>query len=374
MPAAAVSRARLREVSTRMLHSCVCRYADFLSPWYREWASRLGLPQVTSEDGRPTGIAHRKHWEYCAIAQALHERAMLEPGRVGCGFAVGQEPLPSAFASCGVKILATDQAREHSAESWVASGQHAASLDNVYMPALIDRSDFDAHVRFRPVDMRFLQLPWPESFDFIWSSCSLEHLGSLEAGWQFVLSSLELVKPGGFAIHTTEFNIASNDQTLMEGESVIYRRQDIEDLERRLRSIGCGLSEYDFFGGDDVQDIEFDFPPYYKNNRCHIKLLIHGHIATSFLLIIRKGRRADVPIFSDGSLRCGGASVPRARPDQSLKNLQNSEALKAELAAQRERNHSLRLQLSAICNSTSWRVTAPLRELKRLIVHARFGR
>jgi SAM-dependent methyltransferase len=278
-----------------MLHSSVCRYEDFLAPWYQEWAMRLGLPLVGGAEAAEVEnigfIVHRKHWEYCAIAQTLHERGMLEAGRTGCGFAVGREPLSSAFASMGVQVLATDQATENAAEVWL--GQHAASLENVYWPGLISRPDFDARVRFGPVDMRELRLPWSETFDFIWSSCALEHLGGLEAGWQFILSSMDLVKPGGIAVHTTEFNVASNNETLEAGHSVIYRRRDIEDLDRQLRANACGLSRCDFFAGDDQQDIDFDYPPYFENNRPHVKLLIEGHVATSFLLIIRKGIKGD---------------------------------------------------------------------------------
>jgi len=282
-----------------MLNCNVCRYEDFLTPWYQEWAVRLGLP-VVSADAEAAGlIVHRKHWEWCAIAQALHERGMLGPGRTGCGFAVGQEPLASAFACLGTRVLATDQASEGSAEVWLQTGQHANGLDNVYVPTLISRTEFDAHVSFRPVDMRDLQLPWPEAFDFIWSSCAVEHLGNPEAGWQFILSSMELVKPGGVAVHTIEFNVASDTETLTSGETVIYRRQDIEDLDLRLRSIACGLSQCEFFAGDDWHDIDFDYPPYFQNDRPHVKLLIHGHVATSFLLIIRKGTKGEGVSFRD---------------------------------------------------------------------------
>ena len=272
-----------------MLRSSVCRYEDFLSPWYREWAARLDLPPVTPDSEKAGFIVHRKHWEFCIIAEALRERGLLEAGRTGCGFAVGRELLPSAFAAMGVQILATDQPPEGAADVWTTTGQHATSLESAYWPGLINREDFDARVRFRHVDMRDLQLPWPEKFDFLWSSCAIEHLGSLEAGWNFVLQSMALVKPGGLAVHTTEFNVTSNDETLELAESVVYRRRDIEELDQRLRAIACGLSRCDFFAGDDTHDVIFDHIPYYQNDRPHVKALIGGHVATSFLLIIRKG-------------------------------------------------------------------------------------
>ena len=55
---------------------------------------------------------HRKLWEYVMICQALWERGMLRAGRRGCGFGVGQEPLPALFASLGCEVLAADAPAE----------------------------------------------------------------------------------------------------------------------------------------------------------------------------------------------------------------------------------------------------------------------
>jgi hypothetical protein len=46
------------------------------------------------------------------------------------------------------------------------------------------------------------------TYDFIWSSCSLEHLGSLELGEQFIYNSLKHLKPGGVCPHD-EYNAQS---------------------------------------------------------------------------------------------------------------------------------------------------------------------
>ena len=271
-----------------MIISHVCCYDDFQSEWYKEWSDKLKLMSV--DNATPLNlIPHRKNWEWHAIAQALKERGMLKPGKMGCGFAVGTEPLSSIFANFGVQILATDQASGKNAEGWMTSGQHAASLENIYHKGLVNRHDFDSRVRFKEVDMRKLELPWKEQFDFIWSSCSIEHLGNLEAGWDFVIKAMELIKIGGIAVHTTEYNITSNDLTLAEGPSVIYRKRDVEELDRRLRRISCGLTRCDFFPGDHQYDIEYDYEPYYKNGRPHVKLLLGGHVSTSLILIIRKG-------------------------------------------------------------------------------------
>jgi len=127
-----------------------------------------------------------------------------------------------------------------------------------------------------------------EEYDFAWSSCSFEHLGSLEAGIQFLLNSSKLLKVGGVGVHTTEFNVASNTATIETGESVIYRKSDIEELANRLRRVGCALEAPDFYSGHLEGDVAFDYPPYGQNQRHHIKLLLNGYISTSILLIIRK--------------------------------------------------------------------------------------
>src|SRR5262249_43993209 len=155
---------------------------------------------------------------FCAITQALEERGFLRDGRTGLGFAVGREPLASHFAARGCRILATDLAAEAS-NDWAASNQHAASREMVFHPVLAPREVFDDRVASQPADMGPPEGLRP-GYDFLWSSCALEHLGSLRTGMDFVLKSAELLKPAGLAVHTTEFNVRSDVETLEEGGSV----------------------------------------------------------------------------------------------------------------------------------------------------------
>ena len=145
-------------------------------------APRLKLDKPHLDPNSAVGLVQRKAWEWCAIAQALEERGMLVPGKSGCGFAVGTEPLPSAFAARGVQILATDQPLAAAASAWAMGNQHAASLEELYHPDIVDMKAFEQNVRFRPVDMRDLALPWEKTYDFVWSSCSMEHLGTWKPG------------------------------------------------------------------------------------------------------------------------------------------------------------------------------------------------
>lgn len=275
-----------------MLTSQVCRAEDFRSPWLRAWERALrDDPAVPSPW---LASPHRKLWEWCAIAQALEERDMLRPGRQGIGFAVGQEPLTAAFAARGVSVLATDG--PDAGRYWGPSDQHAGSAAAVFRPALIDHARFAERVRFQPVDMRDLAALPAGRFDFLWSACALEHLGSLAAGLTFVAAAMRLLRPGGVAVHTTEYNISSNDTTVESGDNVIYRRRDLIEFSDLIRFYGAAMLPIDFDAGQDDADLAFDVEPYYTHGRPHVKLLLHGFVSTSILLVLRQGERPPMEV------------------------------------------------------------------------------
>jgi hypothetical protein len=262
--------------SDSRLRSCQCTQARLASENFQAWGARMHESPMHM---------HRKIWEFCFISQALHERGMLAPGRRGLGFAVGQEPLPALFASLGCKIVATDLATEEANKSgWVASGQHANSLKALNERGICDPELFEQNVRFNFVDMR--QLPDDlGSYDFIWSSCSLEHLGSLELGEKFIFESLKYLKPGGVAVHTTEYNLHSNFSTITHGPDVIFRKRDFQKIASKLQRQGYAI-ELDFRKGDLPYDLLVDKPPY--NPHAHLTLLLAGYTVTSFGLIIER--------------------------------------------------------------------------------------
>ncbi len=279
------------------LRSTPCRQIDFSASWYRYWTQVIGaaaIPLHPEQEavwgavwaGMRGKHLHRKLWEWASIAQALSERGMLRQGARGIGFAVGSEPLPSLFAARGCEVLATDYVGGDG--GWGDTGQLAASAAAVHWRRLISQAEFDQRVTFRDVDMRDLSGLPRERYDFAWSSCSFEHLGSLEAGMDFVVQSMELIRPGGVAVHTTEYNLTSNDQTWDTGHSVIYRRRDIEELDRRLRLRECGIVGLSFEAGTEEHDLAYDRPPYYQGGRQHVTVQLGEHVSTSIRLIVRK--------------------------------------------------------------------------------------
>lgn len=248
--------------------SQLCTQAQFASPVYQIWCERM----------LETLRYHRKQWEFVYILQALAVRGMLESGRHGLGFGVGREPLPAVMASRGVKVHATDLRLEDAREQgWVATNQHLTSLASLNERKICADHDFEHLVSFEAVDMNSL----PDrlsGFDFTWSSCALEHLGSLEKGLIYIEKSLDTLKSGGVAVHTTEFNCSSDFLTLALGGTVLYRRRDILGLFARLVEKGYKVALTLETPGDPL-DRHVDVPPYSGDN--HLRLRIGQFVSTS---------------------------------------------------------------------------------------------
>lgn len=265
------------------LTSQACSFASLTSPQFLSWAERLRPYWDENLSGSPVPI-HRKMWEWFFIAQALWERKMLRPGCKGLGFGVGKEPLVPLFASFGCTILATDQSAEAASEAgWKDSNQFAGDIRTLNEKHICDPATFSELVRFQTVDMR--QIPSDlRDFDFTWSSCAFEHLGSIENGVEFIFEQMNCLRPGGVAVHTTEFNVSSNTETTTVGPTVLFRKRDIKQLARGLQKLGHRIV-IDFTLGNTEHDLHVDCPPW---SGAHLRLLEDGYVITSFGLIIEK--------------------------------------------------------------------------------------
>lgn len=255
-----------------------CSAADMRNRRFGEACDAAGLPKIFA----------RKVWEWAFVIHHLQRLEAVGPGKRGLVFGVGTEPLPSFFAGRGAQIVATDAPPEIGQEQgWLASNQFAASLESLWREGLIDRETFMQHVSFEPCDMTNIPAHLTD-FDFCWSSCCFEHLGSLEAGIDFVVNSVErTLKPGGIAVHTTEFNLSSDTETVNSGPTVIYRKRDMEGLIQKLRERGHEVDDLKIAPEVDPLDFHVDMPPY--SFKPHLKLHLMGYTATSVGLVIRRG-------------------------------------------------------------------------------------
>lgn len=263
---------------------------DIASDWAAFWCSELKIPVVF----------HRKLWELAYVLQALYENGHLEAGRRGLGFGCGEEALPSYFAARGMAITMTDlPPGDRASSGWVATGQHAGSAERAFQPHLVGRTDFERNVSLRHVDMNKIPADLRD-YDFCWSMCALEHLGSIEKGLAFIENAMETLRPGGLAVHTTEFNFLSDEETVDNSPTVLFQRKHFIEIAARLRARRHKPAELDFDIGGGPLDKFIDVPPFFIDwpdhvrrawgeRADHIKVSVDGFASTCFGLIVAKG-------------------------------------------------------------------------------------
>ncbi|MBA1274730.1 class I SAM-dependent methyltransferase [Pseudomonas azotifigens] len=265
------------QLKEEIVRSQLCTQEKLASEQFQKWAAIFG----------ESGHMHRKVWEWVFICESLDSLGFLKPGMAGLGFAVGTEPLASVFASKGTKILATDLDTKSAQEKgWLKNNEHAANKAALNQRGLCPAEKFNSLVNFQFANMNSIPPEFEGHFDFTWSSCAFEHLGSLEHGIDFVCNAMKVLKPGGVAVHTTEFNACSNDETIETGDTVLYRKKDIEQLVSKLRNQGHIVEDMDWNYGTHPLDYFADMPPYKHNP--HLKLRFGDFLITSIGIIIKR--------------------------------------------------------------------------------------
>lgn len=259
--------------------SQACTAAQFDESAYSRWAAELKVKPAR----------HRKQWEFVYILQSLWRYGMLRPGARGLGFGIGIERLPAVMASHGCSVIATDlPVDDPRVGGWSGTNEHASSIESLRFPKICADEVFDRQVSFRPVDMNTIP-PDLAGFDFTWSSRALEHLGSIDRGLDFIRNSVSCLTFGGLAVHTTEFNVSSNDDTIDNEETVLFRKQDLEKIAVDLVSRGHYVAQFKYDLGNTPLDRHIDVPPYSADG--HLKLMIEDYVTTSFGIIVRRGDR-----------------------------------------------------------------------------------
>ena len=262
--------------------------ADLEANWTRHWSSEL----------RVTHVMHRKIWELAYVLQVIWQTGNMQPGRRGLGFGCGEEPLPSYLASKGCEVTVTDlEPTDERAAGWVATDQHA-SVDRAFRSEFLDRATFDKLVDFQYVDMT--KIPdHLRDYDFCWSICAFEHLGSIETGIDFIDKAVDVLEPGGVSVHTTEFNFMNDLETVDNWNTVLFQRRHFEEMKRRLEAKGCVVAPLNFDVGSKPLDKFIDVAPYphdwnfaqanaWVGDANHIKLTADGIPVTCFGIIAIK--------------------------------------------------------------------------------------
>jgi 2-polyprenyl-3-methyl-5-hydroxy-6-metoxy-1,4-benzoquinol methylase len=276
-------------VATR-LPSKLCTQDDCNSDWYAFWLKEV----------RSGFVYHRKLWEFAYIAQSLFAHGALKEGKRGLGFGCGEEPLASLFAKYGASIVATDldpTTSHEQAGGWIECSKHATSIAKVLNSDVCPDQYKLANISHEFADMNAIPAHFNGQFDFCWSACALEHLGSIELGLEFIENSMDTLKPGGLAVHTTEFNL-EDGPTIDNMYTVLYQKSHMEQLRVRLKNLGYAVAPFNFDGGSGMMDGLFDLPPWpwdeaklgwkMQENFAHLKRSIGGFACTSIAIAVMK--------------------------------------------------------------------------------------
>lgn len=272
--------------SFETLESQAATAAQCDHPAYLAWCQL-----IEGWEGAPGGRQYnRKLWEWAFIAEAISRAGLLHEGASAVGFGVGTEPMPALLASHGVEVLATDQGLD-SGSNWAATGELMGGIAGLSRPTMLPDAQLAERVRLREVDMNAVPADIG-TFDIAWSSCVIEHLGSPQRGMDFVLESCALLRPGGIAVHTTEFELTRKSETMDYGHCAIYRMPDFVALEARLAEVGCEATFNFAVSMDSFADrwislvhkgLRDDLP-----DAAHLKLALGDSVSTSYGLLIRK--------------------------------------------------------------------------------------
>jgi SAM-dependent methyltransferase len=184
------------------------------------------------------------------------------------------DPLVAVLAAQGCDVLATDPDVDRIAG------------DRLNRRGVCDTDAFTRRVRVRGLDMRAVGGDLRD-FDFVWSCGGPERLGTCTAALDAIAQSLRCLRPGGLAVHTTTFNLSSNEQTLESAGLCALRRQDVERLVDEASRNGHAVWPLNFNPGAAPADRFVDTPPYRGEPHLRVR---HGRFAVTSLGIAMVAR------------------------------------------------------------------------------------
>jgi hypothetical protein len=247
---------------------------DIVSPWLAYWAREL------SREVR----AHRKLWEYAVVLQAFYEAGVLKPGGRALGFGVGDEPLPSYLASLDMHVVASDMAG-------------CTDRDAIFQDRFLTEDAFDARVEVSDIDFGKLNDPSLRNFDACWSCSVVGALGAEHVAEEALIKSMDVLRPGGIAVHLMEFAFAPD--LPQDRNDIFFPRSFFESLERAMNGRGHAMAPVSFGLGSHPLDAYVDIAALNVNDCAaleelwrfdppapHLKVALGNVMTTSFPVIV----------------------------------------------------------------------------------------
>lgn len=189
--------------------SKLCDAAD----WFRP-----GIHAIITGELHETPRFHRKQWEFAMILHALRNNGRLDPGCVGLSMGGGRELVLYAIARQVRHLMVTDLYDAQSSWDCARTGDPDQFI-HANKPILVDDERFHA----RRMDMRELAFP-DRSFDFAYSTCAVEHIGTREDVIHHFNEVARVLKDDGMYVVTTE--IGYQDVTIEDEHNMVFSLDD----------------------------------------------------------------------------------------------------------------------------------------------------
>jgi SAM-dependent methyltransferase len=193
-----------------------CDAADWFDP---------EVGEIIDLDLREPSRLHRKQWEFAMIFLVLRRLGMVRPDRVGLSLGGGTERLLYSLAHLIKHMTVTDLYDPDTV--WdCARTNDPNEFVHVMRPFDVDDSKYHA-VR---MDMRSLDCD-DRSFDFCYSSCSIEHIGSDADFLRHFDEVSRVLKDGGIYVFTTEISFINS--TIQDPGNYVFAPDYLTDLVSR---------------------------------------------------------------------------------------------------------------------------------------------
>ena len=174
-----------------------------------------------------------------------------------------------------------------------------AERERMLHPDLIDGERFDRHVEVSNVDARLLDDPTLRGFDIVWSCSLVNQMNSQHDAADIIFNAMDTLRPGGVAVHTTEFAFAEDRPEPYAG-ALTFPRSFFERVADGLAGRGHQVGPVSFDLGAHPLDGYVDMPPFvvegsdaFASQWCeglgapHLKVLSGDVLATSFVLVAK---------------------------------------------------------------------------------------
>lgn len=193
--------------------SKVCDAADWFDP---------EVQNIIINELREPSRFHRKQWEFAMIFLALQKLHLLNDSATGLSLGGGNERVLYSIANHIKKLFVTDLyddktiwdcARTNNPDDFISKSK----------PFDVNSSKIKA----LRMDMRNLDFE-ENTFDFCYSSCAIEHIGSYQDFVQHFNEVYRCLKDGGYYIFTTEFHFGN--ETIETPNNYIFSPDYLERI------------------------------------------------------------------------------------------------------------------------------------------------